>query len=232
MPEPDPFSSPFHHVRLPGEPEPTTGYGFPGPMPGAPESTGNPYAVPDPYAAPSYGLPVAHPYVAAGAVHMSVLERPVALLVSSWSWLAATALVVLALPGMFFVSSDVLANELYEESQAEVEPMTRAESEVVAQLTPMFFVLIFAVLAVPYVIAAIKLRGGRNWPRVLLAVLGAAGVVFGLGMLAAFSTSAVPYVNWLVGTVWALLFLAAVLLGIVAMFVPPVNAYVRAVSTR
>ncbi|WP_309118005.1 hypothetical protein [Saccharothrix sp.] len=226
MPEPDPFASPFHHVRLPGEPEPTTGYGYLGPMPGAPEPSTNPYA------APNYPVPTAYPYVSAGSVHITALERPVALLVASWSWLVATVLVVIVLPGLFFVFPDVLADELYEDSQADIEPMTRAEAEVVAQLTPMFFVAIFVVLAVPYVIAAIKLRGGRNWPRVLLAVLGAVGAVFGLGMLTAFATGSIPYVNWLVGTVWALLFLGAVFLGIVAMFVPPANAYVRAVSAR
>lgn len=240
MPEPDPFASPFHHVRLPGEPEPTTGYGYLGPMPGAPEQPVNPYAVPsanpyaaDPYGAPGpYAVPVAHPYVSAANVHVKVFERPVALLVSSWSWLVATVLVVVVLPALFFLDPDVQATELYEESQGELEPMTRAEAEIVAQIVPMVFAVGFAVLSVPYVIAAIKLRGGRNWPRVLLAVLGALGVVFGLAMLAAFSTGALRYVNWLVGTVWALLFLAAVLLGIVAMFVPPANAYVRAVSAR
>ncbi|XVV03440.1 hypothetical protein ACQPW3_39985 [Actinosynnema sp. CA-248983] len=231
MPEPDPFASPFHHVRLPGEPEPTTGYGFPGPMPGAPEASTDPHAG-NPYAAPSYGLPTMYPYVSASSVHITALERPAALLVASWSWLVATILVVVVLPGLVFAFPDVLANGLYEKSLSEIEPMTRAESEIVARITVMFFVLIFAVLAVPYVVAAIKLRGGRNWPRVLLAVLGALGAMFGLGMLAAFATGSIPYVNWLVGTVWALLFLGAVFLGIVAMFVPPANAYVRAVSAR
>lgn len=232
MPEPDPFASPFHHVKLPGEPEPTTGYGYLGPMPGAPEHPVNPYAAPTTTPNP-YAVPVAYPYVSAAAdVHVRAFERPVALLVSSWSWLAATVLVVFVLPALFFLDPDVHAAELYEESQGELEPMTPAEAEIVAQITPMIFAVIFAVLAVPYVVAAVKLRGGRNWPRVLLAVLGAVGAVFGLGMLAAFSTGAVRYVNWLVGTVWALLFLAAVFLGLVAMFVPPANAYVRAVSAR
>ncbi|MFI9813130.1 hypothetical protein [Saccharothrix variisporea] len=236
MPEPDPFASPFHHVRLPGEPEPPAGYGYLGPMPGASEP--NPYAapveVPDPYAAANpYAVPVAFPYATSAAdVHVKAFERPVALLVSSWSWLAATVLVVLVLPALFFLDPDVHAAELYDESQGGPDPMSRAEAEIVAQITPMFFAAALAVVAVPYVVAAVKLRGGRNWPRVVLAVLGGFGVVFGLGMLAAFSTGAVEYVNWLVGTVWALLFLAAVLLGIVAMFVPPANAYVRAVSAR
>ncbi|MEJ2856556.1 MULTISPECIES: DUF308 domain-containing protein [unclassified Saccharothrix] len=255
MPEPDPFASPFHHVRLPGEPEPTTGYGYLGPMPGAPEHPVDPYAASSPYAsspyaapnayetsnpyatptsAPNpYAVPVGYPYVSAAAdVHVKLFQRPMALLVSSWSWLAATVLVVLVLPALFFLDPDVHAAELYEESQTELEPMTRAEAEIVAQITPMIFAVIFAVLAVPYVVAAIKLRGGRNWPRVVLAVLGALAAVFGLIMLAVFAGGAVPYVNWVAGTVWALLFLAAVFLGIVAMFVPPANAYVRAVSAR
>jgi hypothetical protein len=202
-------------------------------MPGAPEQQPvNPYAVPSPYEVNPYAVPVAYPYVSAGNVHVKVYERPLALLVSSWSWLVATVLVVVVLPGLFFLDPDVQATELYDESQAGGEPMTRAEAEIVAQIVPMVFAVGLAVLAVPYVIAAIKLRAGRNWPRVLLAVLGALGLVFGLGMLAAFSTGAMRYVNWLVGTVWALLFLAAILLGMVAMFVPPANAYVRAVSAR
>ncbi|MEU4802264.1 hypothetical protein [Actinosynnema sp. NPDC023587] len=203
MPEHDPYASPFHRVDLPGQPA--------APLPG--------YA----------GYPPPMPPADPGAVAPS---RPAALTAASWSWLACVALLVLGLPAVFLTSLDVFAEQLYQDSQATPEPNTRTEARIGAQLTPVLFGLGFAVLAVPYVVGALKLRSGRDWPRVLLAVLAAPALLLGAALLIGFGSGAVLYANWLVGTIWALLFLGAVVLGCVAMFLPPVNHYVRSANRR
>ncbi|MBW4715852.1 hypothetical protein [Saccharothrix obliqua] len=151
-------------------------------------------------------------------------RRPAALTVSSWSWLAGTALVVVLLPAVFYTDDGALVRYLHEDSGNSYRSAVFA-----ARLTPVLFALGFAAPAVLYVVAAVKLRAGRDWARVLLAVLGVPALLFGLALLAGFASGGVPYGNWLVGTAWSLLFLCAVLLGAVTMFLPPANDYVKAV---
>ncbi|WP_433266061.1 hypothetical protein ACQPZF_39780 [Actinosynnema sp. CS-041913] len=204
MSEPDPFASPFHQVNLPGQPSTPMPAGFAG-----------------------YPLPM--PEADSRALAPS---RPAALTAAFWCWIVGTVLVVVVLPAVFTTGGGALADELHANSQTDPEPMSHAEAEFAAQLTPVLFAFGFAVPAVLFVVAAVKLRSGRNWARVLLAVLGGLAVVFGLLALVGFASGEVRYADWLIGTVWALVFLASVMLGTVAMFLPPSNAYVRSVSRR
>jgi hypothetical protein len=199
MSEPDPFASPYQVVRLPGQ-QPQD------PMP------------------PMLGWPAPMPELRDG--HVVRPPRPTAVTIAFWCWLAAAALVVVGLPAVLLLGVDGLAQSIYVESRDSADPMSMEAAKVGAWLTPVLFGFGFAVLSVPYVIAAAKLRGGRNWARVLLAVLGGFGLFFGLFTLAAF-TGAPEWVNWLAGVVWSLLFLGCVLLGIITMFLPAANDFVR-----
>ncbi|RKT57896.1 hypothetical protein [Saccharothrix australiensis] len=205
MSEPDPFASPFHHVRLPGQTSAPTPPGYAG-HPGLPMPAVDPRALPPP--------------------------RPLALTTASWSWLAGAVLVVFGLPALFFAGGDAFADELYNGSRDDPEPLTRTEAEFGARFTPVLFGLGFAVLAVPFVLAALKLRSGRDWARVLLAALGVPALLFGLFMLISFTSGVAPYVPSPVGLAWVALFLVSVVAGFVAMFLPASNHHVRAVRSR
>lgn len=202
MPEPDPFASPFHHVELPGQGQSNT------PLP------------------PGFQLPAPMPPV--GPADFAP-RRPVTATVASWSWIAGVVLVVLALPGLFYTGTDAIADDLVRDSAAEPGALTRTEAEVAARLTPALFALGFAVLSVPFVIAAAKLRSGRNWARILLTVLGLPVGAFGIVAMLMFA-SGVTYVDWVVGVAWSWAFLGVCALGFVAMYLPASNAYTRSVT--
>ncbi|MBY8852784.1 hypothetical protein K7G98_32970, partial [Saccharothrix sp. MB29] len=171
MPDPGPFESPYHHVTLPGQAAHEAPPGYPG------------WVGPMPAAVEQGAAPT----------------RPATLTAASWSWLAATALFVLGLPALLYTGADALADDILADSQATGDPLTRAEAEVGARFTPVLFGLGFAVLSTPFVVAALKLRSGREWARVLLAVLGAIGFVVGL-----FALFALPHAHSSAGLVWAL----------------------------
>ncbi|MEU4764979.1 hypothetical protein AB0H12_17145 [Actinosynnema sp. NPDC023794] len=202
MPEPDPFASPFHHVELPGQ---------------GPSNTPLP---------PGFQLPAPMPPV--GPADYAP-RRPVTATVASWSWIAGAVLVVLALPGLFYTGLDAFADDLVRDSAGEPDALTRTEAEVAARLTPVLFALGFAVLSVPFVIAAAKLRSGRNWARILLTVLGLPVGAFGIVAMLMFA-SGVTYVDWVVGVAWSWAFLGVCALGFVAMYLPASNAYTRSVT--
>ncbi|MBB5954729.1 hypothetical protein FHS29_001299 [Saccharothrix tamanrassetensis] len=207
MSEPDPFASPFHQVDLPGRPG--------RPRPPVPAFTGYPLPMPE-VDSRTFAPP-----------------RPAALTAAFWCWIVGAVLVVLVLPAVFYTGGNALADELYAESQqTDQDPMSRQSAEYAARLTPVLFGFGFAVPAVLFVIAAFKLRGGQNWARVLLAVLGGMAILFGSLLFLSFVTGSVPYANWLIGTIWSLVFLASVILGVVAMFLPPSNTYLRSVNLR
>ncbi|XVS64081.1 hypothetical protein ACQPYE_38520 [Actinosynnema sp. CA-299493] len=207
-PDPDPFTSPFHHVDLPGR---------------------GPSNAPLP---PGFQLPAPMPPVGAGEY---APRRPVTATVASWCWIAGAVLVVLALPGLFYTGIDGLADDLARapavqpDAPLQADPLTRGEAEVAARLTPVLFALGFAVLSVPFVIAAAKLRSGRNWARVLLTVLGLPGAAFGLVAMLMFA-SGETYVDWVVGVAWSWVFLGVCALGFVSMYLPASNAYTRAAT--
>ena len=203
MPEPDPFASPFHQVDLPGHGQASA------PLP------------------PGYQLPAPMPAV---STYEYAPRRPVTTTVASWCWLAGAALVVLALPALVYTGVDGLTADLLGDAAAENDPMTRGEAELAARLTPVVFALAFAVLSVPFVLAAAKLRSGRNWARVMLTVLVLPAATFGLIAMLVFVSGGLPYVNWVAGVAWSWAFLGACALGFVAMYLPASNAYARAMT--
>jgi hypothetical protein len=198
MPEPDPFASPFHHVDLPGQGRANA------PLP------------------PGFRLPAPMPPVGPGDY---APRRPVTATVASWCWIAGAALVVIALPGLFYTGAEGLADDLGRDPTADAELARRA-----ARLTPVVFALGFAVLSVPFVIAAAKLRSGRNWARVLLTVLSLPVGAFGLVAMLVFVSGGLSYVDWVAGVVWSWVFLGVCALGFVAMYLPASNAYTKSVT--
>jgi hypothetical protein len=203
MPEPDPFASPFHHADVPGQGRSDA------PLP------------------PGYHLPAPMPAV---GPHELAPRRPVTTTVASWSWIAGAALVVLGLPGLFYTGVDVLADDLLRDSASATDPVTRGQAELSARFTPIVFAIAFAVPAVPFVIAAAKLRSGRNWARVTLTALTLPAAIFGFLAMLMFASGSLPYVRWLWGVAWSWLFLGVCALGFVAMYLPASNAYARAVT--
>ncbi|QQQ76084.1 hypothetical protein IOD16_34415 [Saccharothrix sp. 6-C] len=202
MSEPDPYASPFHHVDLPGQGRSDA------PLP------------------PGFRLSAPMPPVGSGEY---APRRPVTATVASWCWIAGAALVVLALPGLFYTGIDGLTDDLLRDSADRPDALTRGQAEVAARLTPALFALGFAVLSVPFVIAAAKLRSGRNWARVLLTVLGLPVAAFGLVAMLMFA-SGVTYVDWVVGVAWSWVFLGVCALGFVSMYLPASNAYTRSAA--
>lgn len=203
MSEPDPFASPFHHADVPGQGRSGT------PLP------------------PGYHLPAPMPAV---GPHEVAPRRPVTTTVASWSWIAGAALVVLGLPGLFYAGVDVLADDLLRDSATGATPFTRGEAELSARFTPVLFAIAFAVLSVPFVIAAAKLRSGRTWARVTLTALTLPAGIFGLLALLMFAAGEQPYVPWVWGVAWSWAFLGVCALGFVAMYLPASNAYARAMA--
>lgn len=203
MPEPDPFASPFHHADVPGQGQADT------PLP------------------PGYQLPAPMPPVSGDD---PAPRRPVTTTVASWCWIAGAALVVLGLPCLAYTGIDLLTDDLLRDSATADDPITRGQAELSARFTPIVFALAFAVLSVPFVIAAAKLRSGRNWARVLLTALTPLAGLFGLLAMLVFISGSLPYVQWVWGVVWSWAFLGVCALGFVAMYLPASNAYARAVT--
>jgi hypothetical protein len=191
----------------------------------------------DPYASPYHlvqlpgephvvgpSWPVPLPMPSADVVEW---RRPSSMTGAFWFWLAATVLAVIGLPAVFALDHDAFAQSLIDDSiRNDGLPLTQAEAGFAAVFTALAFGSGLAVLAIPYVIGLIRLRAGASWARVLLAVLGGLGLGFGLIMLLVFARG-LAYANWAYGVIWSLLFLGSTLLGIVLMFLPASNTYVR-----
>jgi hypothetical protein len=197
MAEHEPFTSPYHEVRLPGQQqEQPPGWVSPvtAPMPPSRWETGE-------------------------------RRRPATVTASFWSWVAATALIVIGLPGVFALQNERFAALLMAD-QTGGEPLDAPTARVASLITAVLFGFGFLVLSTPYVVGFINLRGGKEWARVMLAILGPVGLLFGLIMLAAFIGGAKD-LDPVYGAVWAVLFLLTTIVAIVLMFLPPSNDFVR-----
>ncbi|MFD9740758.1 hypothetical protein [Umezawaea sp. NPDC059074] len=197
MAEQDPFASPYHHVVLPGQQQEHP---------------------------PGWVSPVVAP-MPLSPWETREHRRPATVTASFWCWFAATLLVVLGMPGVFALQYEQFAQVLVDGSTAG-EPIDLPTAKVGALLTAGVFALALAVLSTPFVVAFINLRGGKQWARVMLAILGALGLVFGLAMVGAF-TGGSQDLNPTLGYLCAALFLLTTLAAIVLMFLPPSNDYVR-----
>ncbi|MEU4444322.1 hypothetical protein AB0K14_18705 [Actinosynnema sp. NPDC050801] len=208
MSEPDPFASPYHRVDLPGQAN-APHHHPPAPLP------------------PGYHPPVPMPPVDPRDVGP---RRPVTTTVASWCWIAAAVLVVIVLPGLVYTGVDGLTAEILRDSADADDPAARTAAELGARITPALFALAFAVLSVPYLIAAVKLRSGRGWARIVLTVLAMPSAAFGIVMLLVFVSGSMPYVHWGLGVAWSCVFFGICAQGLVAMYLPASNAYTRSVT--
>jgi hypothetical protein len=154
-------------------------------------------------------------------------RRPSSMTGAFWFWLAAILLAVIGLPGVFALDHEAYAGSLMNEPVPSGEPaFTRDSAGFTAVYTSLVYGVVLAVMSIPYVIGLIRLRVGSSAARVLMAVLGGVGLIFGLVMLVLFAEG-MEYANWVYGVIWSFLFLGSTLLGIVLMFLPASNTYVR-----
>jgi hypothetical protein len=196
MAEHEPFTSPYHQVRLPGQQQEQP---------------------------PGWVSPVVTPMPSSQWENRD-RRRPATMTASFWCWVAATFLVVLGLPGVFALEHEEFARVLMEENTG--EPLDEPTARFAALATSAVFAVGFAILSVPYVVAFFNLRGGKEWARVMLAILGGFGVFFGFTALAAF-TGGIEDMNPAFGYLWGAVFLATTAAAIVLMYVPPSHDYVR-----
>ncbi|HEV7907388.1 MAG TPA: hypothetical protein VGP03_04535 [Pseudonocardiaceae bacterium] len=201
MSEADPYGSPYHLVRLPGQEQPDLSQFtvWPPPMPEV-------------------------------GAHETVPTPPATVRAAFWCWIAASLLVVVGLPFVIWLSRVRLARSIYNGSLADPQPMTMAQAELGAAFAVVGFALGFAALSTPYLIAAVKQRSGHNWARVLLSVLGALGVLFGLFMLLNLTVDDLWASSWVAGVAVALLMIGCTIVGMALMFLPASNHYVAAVK--
>ncbi|TWP47758.1 hypothetical protein FKR81_30920 [Lentzea tibetensis] len=148
--------------------------------------------------------------------------RPATLTTASWVWLAATLLGVLSMPLLLWVNSESIATSIFEDSRHQPEPLTLEEARIT--VTVLVFLALFGalVLSIPFVIGALRLRSGKNWPRVMLSVLGGVTLIYDLALFAGSLAAG----QWQYGVVMAVATAGLTIAGIVLMFLPPSNAYV------
>lgn len=196
MAEHEPFTSPYHQVQLPGQQQQPP---------------------------PGWVSPVVMPMPSS---HWETREwrRPATMTASFWCWLAATVLVVLGLPGVFVLQYERFAEVLMADPTG--EPMDLPTARAAALVMPVLFGFGLLALSTPYVVAFINLRGGKEWARVMLAILGPLGLMFGLFMLMVFIGGAQD-LNPVYGAVWVALFMMTTAVAILLMFLPPSNDFVR-----
>jgi hypothetical protein len=149
--------------------------------------------------------------------------RPATLTAASWVWLAATLFGVLTLPLLMRANLDPLANSAVEESLRDPDPLTIEEARLSTTIVTFGAVFGMAVMAVPFVIAALKLRSGRNWPRVLLCVLGGIALIYNLALFA----GALASPAWQLGVAMTIATAGLTVAAIVLMFLPPSNSFVK-----
>ncbi len=131
--------------------------------------------------------------------------------ISFWLWIATVVLGVLGLVVMY-IQIDLLRAELVNSLLAQDPTADRSTVERFATVGSVVAVVIGLVLVGVQLLLVFLMRSGRNWARIVLAVLGGLGVLFGLIGLAASSVSGLLQLMVLVG-------------AIVTMFLPTANAW-------
>jgi hypothetical protein len=197
MAEQDPFASPYHHVVLPGQQQEQP---------------------------PGWVSPVVTP-MPASQWETRERRRPATVTASFWCWFAATLLVVLGLPGALALQHEQFAQALIDGSTGG-EPLDLPAARIGALLTAGLFALSLAVLSTPFVVAFITLRGGKQWARVLLTILGVLALPFGV-LVAGVFFGASHDLDPTLGYACTALALITTLVAVVLMYLPPSNDYVR-----
>lgn len=135
-------------------------------------------------------------------------------------WFASIALALVAgLLSLLFTDRDVARQALLD-SDAGLSASQADTAVTISVIGGFFFVVVIAALQLLFVF---KMRAGRNWARIVLTVLGALAVIFGLfGFTAGFT------IGSLVNLVSILLIVGAIVL----MYRPAASAYFAAGSRR
>lgn len=134
--------------------------------------------------------------------------RPKEVEISFGLWIAASVLYVL---GLLTAYSQV-RTETFDRVLAQNPTLDQSMIERVATVAFVVWLLIVAAV----VLCVFLMRGGRNWARIVLAVVGGIGVLLGLFGLAVGA-----------GSVAGLLQLLLLIGAVVTMFLPPANAWFR-----
>lgn len=139
--------------------------------------------------------------------------RPQEVEISFWLWIATFVLGVVGAVAAYSQINQIRADAI---NQVLAQNPAADQSTIESAMTNGLVVgVVLALLVmVAEVVFVFLMRGGRNWARIVLAVLGGLGVVFGLIVLA---TGA--------GSVIGLLQLLLLIGAIVTMFLPAANAW-------
>ncbi|HKR49508.1 MAG TPA: hypothetical protein VJT72_08000 [Pseudonocardiaceae bacterium] len=139
--------------------------------------------------------------------------RPKEVEISFWLWISTGVFGVIGVIGMY-VQRDQLRTELINSLLAQDSTADRSTVESLATAGSVAAIVIGLLFVAAQVLSAFLMRGGRNWARIVLAVLGGLVVLFGLLSLTA-------------GSVGGLLQLVILIGAIVTMFLPAANAWFR-----
>ncbi|KAA2264840.1 hypothetical protein F0L68_07120 [Solihabitans fulvus] len=157
--------------------------------------------------------------------------RPATIVAAFWCWLGATALWVLGPWTFFLLHWNGFVNGTMRGSG-----IRRTDADTGFTITVAIIVVALAALAVPFVIAAVKLRAGRRWAQILLAILGGLGVVVGAlrAISVAFgmsSSASEDVLSTPVDLAIAGIILLSTVAALVLTFLPPSNQFVAAANS-
>ncbi|MGH3825889.1 MAG: hypothetical protein ACRDQX_01745 [Pseudonocardiaceae bacterium] len=140
--------------------------------------------------------------------------RPQEVEISFWLWIATFVLGVVGLITNYSQIRAEAINQVLAQTPA-ADQSTIESATTTALVIGVVLGLLFAVAEIVFVFL---MRGGRNWARIVLAVFGGLGVLFGLLGLA---------VNPGAGSATGLLQLLLLIGALVTMFLPAANAWFR-----
>ncbi len=143
--------------------------------------------------------------------------RPKEVETSFWLWIAS---VVLGVVGALITYPQIqqLQADAIDQTLAQDPTLDRAVIESAATVGLIVGIVIGLLILAAELVFVFLMRGGRNWARIVLAVLGGLGVLFGLVGLAGITGSMGA------GSLVQLLLLIG---AIVTMFLPAANAWFR-----
>lgn len=139
--------------------------------------------------------------------------RPKEVDISFWLWIATVVLGALGVVVMY-IQIDLLRAELVNSLLAQDSTVDRPTVERFATVGSVVAIVIGLVLVGTQLLLVFLMRAGRNWARIVLAVLGGLVVLFGL-------------IGFALSTLSGLLQLLLLVAAIVTMFLPAANAWFR-----
>lgn len=103
------------------------------------------------------------------------MSRPAVITAAFWLVIAGAVLFVVGVATALTANMTDLEQFARESFAEDGEPFTEGDVQSLARFEALWFTVLAAVLAAPYVIFACLLRGGRNWARVTLTVIVSIG---------------------------------------------------------